>query len=412
MDFNNTSKRQHLSCVLPDDISDDQWNFYRNFSWWLEGACSLFIGTTGITLNLVSIFVFCGSKLAASLFNWLLVCLAIFDIFFLLNGILEAVRNYFIPTAFHDYMFVNFLFPFRSIVMCCSIFTTVIIAYERYNAFKRPLSIRKNSLRGLQTLHTHFLCNWRRVIKYVGPIIIFATLFYIPKWFELQLQKKKDGINVMNGISDDYSIVLTELRKNTQYSLWYLNVSNLLITALLPVFTFAYLNINIYLEFKKYLKRLPSLSGLGKADRNIQRRIRKQEKELVNHTMVLFAIVVLLGFCHVLRIVLNIEELKSIYDERHAKEMGCEWIRFWTIFASNISSLLLQINSSLNFFIYWVFNKSFRDTLKSKLSGLVRVSIKREYTISLEMNPRKVRESNKIQDPVGNEDGCETLELI
>jgi hypothetical protein len=289
------------------------------------------------------------------------------------------------------------------------------LALERYNAFKRPLSNRKNSLGGLHTLQRYFLCNWRRVLKYVGPIIIFATLFYVPKWFELRLEKQKD----MNMTYDDYSVQiynvkLTELRKNNQYSLWYLNVANPLITALLPVLALAYLNINIYLEFKKYLRRQPSFAGLtmtlGIADRNIQRRIQKREKELVQQTMVLFGIVVLFVLFHVLRIILNIEELDSLYHARHAKEMGCQWLQFWTLIASPISDSLLQINSSINFFIYCVFNKSFRDTLKSKLSGLIRDSIKLEPTISLKKNPSKAKEINQIQDEDGNEEGCEMLE--
>ena len=416
MEFNDTATRQNFTCVLPNDITEAEWSFFDNFSWWLEGFGSIFIGSIGIVLNLISIFVLCGSELAASFFNWLLVCLALFDILFLFNGILEGIRRYFGSTAFHRHIFLKFLFPFRSIVMCCSIYMTVILALERYNAFKRPLSYRKNSLRGSPTLKTYFLSNWKRVIKYVGPIIIFATFFYVPKWFELRFGEKNCAINTTDDNYSSQSVVeFTELRNNNQYSLWYLNVANPLVTALVPLIALAYLNVSIYLEFKKYMRRQPSFAGLatavGIADLNIQRRIRKREKELVQQTTVLFAIVVLFVIFHVLRIILNIEELDSLYHVRRAKDMGCEWLQFWTLIAVPISDSLLQINSSINFFIYCVFNKSFRDALRSKLSGLVLASTNPETTTLQKHNTARTKETNHVTDTNRNKDVGEIIEM-
>ena len=408
MDYNNTKTiEQNYSCILPYEISEEQWNLSESFAWWLDGFSSVVIGFVGIILNVTSIVVLWGSDLAASFFNWLLVCLAMFDILFLLSGILEAFRGHILAesTALYNQLFVHFLFPFRSIVMCCSIYMTVILALERYNAFKRPLSSRKNSVRQ-QNLKSYFFSNWRRVMKYVGPIVVFSTLFYIPKWFELQLtqQKNVSNINVVesNDSMKEIIVELTELRKNNQYSLWYLNVANPLITALFPLMALAYLNINIYCEFKRYLRRQPSFAGLtmaaGIADRHVQRRIRKRERELVQQTTVLFAIVVLFVLFHVLRIILNIEELDSLYRVRHAREIGCEWLQFWTLIAVPISNSLLQINSSINFFIYCVFNKSFRDTLKSKLPWLFRDPINMDNTTSQKMCKTEMNEANQMHN--------------
>ena len=210
-------------------------------------------------------------------------------------------------------------------------------------------------------------------------------------------------------------VQLTELRKNNQYSLWYLNVANPLITALFPLMTLAYLNVNIYREFKRYLKRQPSFAGLtmavGIADRHLQRKIRKREKELVQQTTVLFAIVILFVLFHVLRIILNIEELDSLYRVRHAKEVGCEWLQFWTLVAVPISNSLLQINSSINFFIYCVFNKSFRDTLKSKLPWLLRDPINLDNTSSPKMNKTEMKEANQIKNGNHSEGNAGIMEL-
>ena len=101
----------------------------------MEGFGSLLVGFVGILLNITTVVVLLSSFLGASFFNWLLVCLALFDSLFLLNGVLEAFRNHFGKASYlHYYLFVNFLYPFRSVVMFCSMYMTIILALERYNA--------------------------------------------------------------------------------------------------------------------------------------------------------------------------------------------------------------------------------------------------------------------------------------
>ena len=119
------SEQQHINCILPYPISEKQWNYYYNFSWWTVGIGAICVGLLGIVFNFVTITVVLGSKLAAifllasPLFN-------LFDILFLLNGVLEAFTTYMRSTPLHNYLFVKFLSPFRSVVKCCSIYMTII----------------------------------------------------------------------------------------------------------------------------------------------------------------------------------------------------------------------------------------------------------------------------------------------
>ena len=364
MESNTTSNDTFSTCVLPYDITEEQWSFYYAFLWWTEGFGSILIGCVGIFFNLITILVLLGSELAANFFNWLLVCLAMFDSSFLLNGILEAFRNHIGSTNVHVYMFVVFLYPFRSIVMCCSIYTTVMLALERYNALARPMSHQGICLRtGNQTLKHYFHQNYVRIIKYIGPIIILATIFNIPKWLELEVATRDDcvkyGTNTTwnqhgtnTTCSYKYTIALTGLRSNNHYNLWYQNIFNLLITGVTPLISLTYLNVNIYLKFKQYLQRQPlanaKISSLS-SDNHAQQKMKKREKDMIQQTMILFSVVILFGLCHILRIILNIEEFSSLDDRKMAKEQRCQWLQYWTIIASPVSHLLLQINSSINF---------------------------------------------------------------
>ena len=399
---NDTLAIQKLECTLPYEIPQENWLWYASYAWWMEGFGSIWIGSLGILLNFTSISVLLGSVLGASFFNWLLVFLAFFDSLFLLNGILEAFRNHISgePSYHHDYAFVNFLYPFRSVVMGCSMYMTVILALERYNALTKPAAHFRNNKQhsiggiGNNNFLGHFQTHWIRIVKYVGPIIIFSTLFYAPKYMELYLAKniKCNATTDENSDCSEYVIALSDMRKSDGYVLWYLNVMNLIVTTIIPLISLMYLNFNVYLKYKHYIRRQPSTHQrqqchLNPILSNVQERFRNRERDAVQQTMILFVIVILFCLSHVLRICLNVEELKSLTAEREALQNGCEWVKFWTIIVAPISHILLQVNSGINFFIYCLFNQAFRDILVTKLSNVFKtISCARKVQGELDTN--------------------------
>ena len=374
----NANITESISCLLPYEITEDQWTFYFNCSSFLKGFASLFIGLAGIVLNVLSSYIILESVLAASFFNWILVCLSIFNILFLCNSAFEGLKSLLGSIEFYDVLFVRFLFPLKSIVMCCSIYTTILLAWERYDTFKMRVPNYPN-LRRKRNLKTYFLWYRLRIIKFVGPILIFATVFYIPKWFELRLKPRLDFCSINKTLTlcstEQLNIELSGVRNNHHYIFWYLNVANMFITALGPLLILAYLNVNIYINLKRFIKKKTSpvvLSNYNQAPNSRQARNmkmkRKCEIDLIRQTTVLFVMLILFFLSHVLRIALNIEEFESLYHVKEAEEKGCAWLRYWTILAVPVSNLLLQINSSMSFLIYCVFNKTFRKALKAKLS--------------------------------------------
>jgi hypothetical protein len=112
--------------------------------------------------------------------------------------------------------------------------------------------------------------------------------------------------------------------------------------------------------------------GSVSTDNLAQQKMKKREKDMIQQTMILFSVVILFGLFHILRIILNIEEFSSLDDRKMAKENKCQWLQYWTIIASPVSHLLLQINSSINFVIYCYFNKSFRDKLISWINPMLK----------------------------------------
>ena len=417
MENNQFSNDTNHPCVLPEDITEHQWRIYYVTIWWLEGLGAVMLGMCGIFLNLTTIFCLVGSELASSFFNWLLVCLSVFDSLLLGNGILEAFRNHLGSHAVHNYVFAVFLYPLRNIVMCCSIYTTVALALERYHALVKPKSHHFTRLRlGKPDLQNYFRFHYQRLIKYVCPIVILSTVYSIPRWLELDVEnhlicnETEPILEYPNDLSNsttsecknEYEINVNRLRTNDKYILWYLNIANLIITTIIPLISLIYLNTKVYERFKKFIKRQEV--SLTNATSQTQEKIKKREKDMTQQILILFSIVILFGVFHILRIVLNIEEFLYFDERKAAKEKGCEWLQYWTIIASPISHFLLQINSSVNFVIYCYFNKSFRSETSSTFNSAIAIlsinrANRRTYTNNNEIEGIKSGEAS-IQENI------------
>ena len=147
--------------------------FYSVYSWWLGGIGTIFVASIGILFNTIAIFILCNKRMKESFFNRLLVCIAIVDNLFLVNGIYSALAMQLIePSASsgsHLFIFINILYPARNVLMCSSIYMTVGMACERYISIAKPYLQRSR-----QSENT---C--RRLMCYVIPVISLSIVFYI-----------------------------------------------------------------------------------------------------------------------------------------------------------------------------------------------------------------------------------------
>ena len=398
MDYNQSENEISFNCTLPRDITENQWNFYYAFVWIVEGVSSVLVGCFGICFNFMTIGVVLSSELSTCFFNWLLVSLCVFDSFFLLCGILEAFRSHLGSTNIHKYIFVVFLYPFRSVVMFCSIYTTMMLALERYNALTKPLANQVSAAQpGRQTLMAHFRIHSLRLLKYIGPIVMASVIFYIPRQFELEIKSENGSYN------NEYEITVNALRNNNHYNLWYLNISNFLVTIVIPLVTLIYLNANIYIKFKEFLQRQPSMRTASSNDTNY-RITHKRDKDTIQQTKVLFSVAIMFGMFHFLRMILNVEELLTLEIRRMARNKGCEWLQYWTIISAPVSHLLLQINSSINVFIYCYFNKLFRDRLSFWFASIQNfLKIKRDLEEETNENGHTAERNQQLQPQIESE---------
>ena len=485
----NTTLDQ-TSAVVVSNFSCGRWNltkeeneFQEVYGWWVQSFASLIIGSFGIIVNMVTIVVLSTKELRKLFFNKLLIGLTIFDNLFLMNCLYESVRLHIIKTdycALHGHLLIV-LRPFRYISMCCSIYMTLVLTFERYLAVVRPIRHRN---RFIGSSHG------KRLIKYVSPVIILSMIFCTPEFFALRFVHQDDisiiyssdytasnSLNLTNedirdnvslniqysdsqsfadadysldtddydtnnhlgnlsyptrlqhddiidgqGISvtyhntssnfaednDLYCLIPSEMMSNRNYVLWYKNVANLIITGTLPFFLLAFFNYKIYMTTKSAIQTRGELflsvectnantshktkltsnkngpshcplskcnsSVMGEGDDPIRSQInhgKDQKSEEQSQATVLLGIVITFFICHVLRIVLNVEEIVSfeeltrIQEEANNNNEICSGVQLWTMLTNDVSHLLLQLNSSITFFIYLYFSTQFKDASKS-----------------------------------------------
>ena len=380
------SSDQNVTC----EFSETQEEFYQNFSWWIGGIISSSISILGVIFNTIAICILCNKKIRASLFNRLLVGLAIIDNLFLAITFLDAVTRKLIkPHSFHHlYIFVNIIYPVRSILICSSIYMTIGLSFERYIFLTRPIYHRTR----------HNTNTYSRLVFYIASIVTFSIVYYIPRFFDLEVKQlayncdnkqQLIGDELIERDRSNCSVIFyespTQIRNDPDYIMWYINVSNLVVTVVIP---------GLLLGFFNY-KISKSLRGSNMLRQSMVSRHSRQHsgQHETDHkrTLVLFAIVVMFVVCHALRIILNIEEVVNLAKISDEEDRLCPPLRFWAVVIIPISALLIQINACGILFIY-----CFCDTLCKKVL-ISRMRINNSINSHF-MDIERSREAFKLQN--------------
>ena len=154
-------------------------------------------------------------------------------------------------------------------------------------------------------------------------------------------------------------------------------IPTFIITGMIPFLLLVIFNFKIYLSIRHASKQIESLnirrSSTFRGNVNVTNQQIEEKKNEILQSMVLFGIFILFFVCHLLRVVLNLEEM-IYFDELNKLEVmekrfgiQCIKVQFWTAIAGDISHFLLQVGSSSNFFIYGYLSKKFKATIKRKI---------------------------------------------
>ena len=371
--------------LCENPVSDAQKEIITTLAWWFDTFAYLVLGLLGFMLNVFAMRILLNPTMWNNFFNRLLMCLSFYDGAFILCGLLEIFRKW-LELPIQQYMFAKFFYPIRSIAMCSSIYATLALTLERYQAITSPIKYRNR---------TANISLGKRLLFYILPVMIFSFLYYSPKFFDLYVEEVSDCAATKNQSSKNitgndeqsevecstkHEIHPTALRMDHQYIFWYLNVSNLIVTCVIPISVLLFMNCRIATSLNEYRKRRPATSVKTKNDtatlRNNERQQTSQKTNMnVKQTFILFSIVILFVICHALRIALNVTEFMNLEWLTLERQKGCDGISFWQEITIPISEFLLLFNSSAHFFVYLVFDKAFQQIINDRFLVLKRIFI-------------------------------------
>ena len=166
-------------------------NIEKPLKFVLVGCVAIGMNLFGLIANSIAINVLFKHDLK-SLFNKTLVILAILDIVFNACDISEIIRLFHYDNHFesclsrsffrtiHLYLTSQFLRPLRFFAATTSMYTTAVIAIERYLAVSKPIL----------TFFEREENNWKKVFLRMGPLMAFSFILVLPRFFEYFIDHK------------------------------------------------------------------------------------------------------------------------------------------------------------------------------------------------------------------------------
>ena len=320
---------------------------YNTFAFYLNVVVIPITVSLGLLGNLISIFVLHKdryNRVAVFLLQNLALanCFLLLMSFFVLTvafGILGVVVEDYAHTVLP--FIVVYVNPLGSISNCYVIWSTILLALNRYAAICRPFT-SKNFLK-LSSARIQ-----------VAVVVILSVLFSIPHFFTYDIDQYFCVKKTSRNCSDDhvkmlqdygseniemkYNFTLTPLGDSHHFQVYYQTIFFTFIILILPLVLLIALHVPIIRQLQNSKKRMKSncLVYDGKNEDNI--------------TVAMVTIIISLVICHVMERICEV-----------AKHLSGEENSDWgLLYAQNISNFFVQLKSSTDFIIYYILKKRFR----------------------------------------------------
>ena len=343
-----------------------QDEFYHNTLWRTNCILLVCIATVGILLNVTSLYIVQGKKIKETIFNTLAILLAIIDILLLLTVIYTYIvihlsKPYLSSCVSPIYLrfYTNIIHPSRRMLLLCSFYINVLMAYERYNCIANPVEIL---IRNRQNKNIN---RYKQITWFTFPLLVLCIAFNIPTVYDLEigkidvnsLEKINEAQIISNCTSELWEVSRTEFGLDRNYRLWYANISNVVVFAIIPVFFMGFFNLQVY-----------SLNN-DRSSRPIVPPQDKHEQSKFQQNVMLFLLVVLCVVCNIPDLLLHAEDIMYYKPHEKKTEINCNWRDFWVLMMTFIQALVLTIKCSLNLIMYHIYDVEFMKVFRSNVAS-------------------------------------------
>jgi hypothetical protein len=220
---------------------------------------------------------------------------------------------------------IPYLWPCYQIPYTGTILLTVLVSLNRYFAVCKPYKSIK-------------MCSTAQARKQVFYVAIFSIFYNIPRFFEYEKVEICTGINESTLVFESGGI----FGKNLVYRIIYANILYFLVMHGGPLLSLAFLNYKLIIALKKRQQRRAEM-GKGGYQQDI--------------TLVLVVVIFVFMICQTPTFVDHI--LWTAVDSQF-RQCG-----YWHYYYTAVGDLLAILNSSVNFLIYILTSRKFRQLLKT-----------------------------------------------
>ena len=230
----------------------------------------------------------------------------------------ETMKDYYeLYMGIMPYLWGVYLIPYTGTIML-----TVLVSLNRYIAVCRPYSSAR-------------WCSSKQARRQVAYVTLFSVLYNIPRFFEYQKVEHCDA----QGIAKE-AFEISNFGNNIFYRIIYANVLYFIVMLGGPLLSLAFLNYNLIVALKKRARRR---NEMGKND---------YQQDV---TLVLVVVIFVFMCCQTPTFIDHI--LWTALDES-SRSCG-----YWHYYYTAIGDLIAILNSSVNFLIYIITSRKFRQIL-------------------------------------------------
>ena len=264
---------------------------------------------------------------------------------------------------------VKYVHPVGYMAQCGTIWITVLLAVNRYIAIVKPF-------------HAVSWCGLSRARKQVLVVLLFTVSLNFPRYFQYQI-----NYNVTE-IETKVSFAETEIGESTIFGVVYTNIIYTVVVLLIPLVILVIMNSRLIHEIK-FANRNRTVKSItnSKIKFNLPGFQRKGSfskpplPEEDNITFIMVIIIVILIVCHTPDRIFFI--YRYFFTDR--EQLKCGETLYYI---SSICNLLIVINSSCNFMIYFLVRRRFRKIFFVKICAWCKLEqIRRMSTFSESSTP-------------------------
>ena len=290
--------------------SPKKYGYEKEF-FWIGGVSFVVVGFVGLIGNILSLLVLCRKKFRKNSFYNLLTTLACFDMLFISSfGINTGYENMACRDDDYNHEFIHITYSVFNFMLVGSTYSTVAVSLERYLRLHYP--------------HTK---RWQKTWAYVLPVLVITITYNFPRFFEYRYE-------IVNGtlVAEKATWTSSEIYDDG-YHFW----AMIFIEDIIPTLMLIVLNGSI-------VKKMYFSDSNPGADRT--------RKNRATTTKILLSIVGVFLMSHIPCIALS----ALYFLTENTKGDYSHWILL-----RPLTELGLMINSSINFIIYAIMGKRFRD---------------------------------------------------